>query len=93
MKIAVRCNIADTDLDVGLCIGLTSRQRISGNTTAPLAKTLTNSLDRNAITIAVLGGIEKDLHMTDVQYRTCLSILFVGYILGQIPSSMASALR
>ncbi|KEF52227.1 uncharacterized protein A1O9_11854 [Exophiala aquamarina CBS 119918] len=47
-----------------------------------------NFLDRNAITVARLDGLEKELKITGVQYQTCISILFVGYILGQIPSNM-----
>lgn len=46
-----------------------------------------NFLDRNAITIARLDGIEKELNLKGVEYQTCISILFVGYILGQIPAS------
>lgn len=46
-----------------------------------------NYLDRNAITVARLDGMEKDLNLTSTQYQTCVSILFVGYILGQIPAS------
>lgn len=46
-----------------------------------------NFLDRNAITIARLDGLEKELKLTGIQYQTCISLLFVGYILGQIPSS------
>lgn len=44
-------------------------------------------LDRNAITVARLDGMEDELNMTSTEYQTCVSILFVGYILGQIPSS------
>lgn len=47
-----------------------------------------NYLDRNAITVARLDGMEEDLNLSSVEYQTCVSILFVGYILGQIPSSM-----
>ena len=36
-------------------------------------------LDRNSIANARLGGLEKDLHLTDVQYQTALMILFVGF--------------
>lgn len=46
-----------------------------------------NYLDRNAITVARLDDMEEELGLTDTQYLTCVSILFVGYILGQIPSS------
>ncbi|KAF4918283.1 putative transporter [Colletotrichum viniferum] len=47
-----------------------------------------NYLDRNAITVARLDGMEEKLNMTSTEYQTCVSILFVGYILGQIPSNM-----
>lgn len=46
-----------------------------------------NYLDRNAITVARLDSLEEDLNLTSTQYQSCVSILFVGYILGQIPSS------
>lgn len=38
-----------------------------------------NYLDRQNIASAKLAYIEQDLNMTDVQYQTCISILFVGY--------------
>lgn len=47
-----------------------------------------NYLDRNAIALAKLDNIDKDLKLTPTQYSTCVSILFVGYILGGIPSNM-----
>lgn len=47
-----------------------------------------NYLDRNAIALARLNRLEKELRLTSTQYQTCVSILFVGYILGQIPSNM-----
>lgn len=46
-----------------------------------------NYLDRNAITVARLDDMEAELNLTSTEYQTCVSILFVGYILGQIPSS------
>jgi hypothetical protein len=39
-----------------------------------------NYLDRNNIAAARLGGIQEDLNISDTQYSTCLSILYVGYI-------------
>jgi hypothetical protein len=51
-----------------------------------------NYLDRNAITVARLDGLEKELNLTSTQYSTCVSILFVGYILGQIPSSKRASI-
>lgn len=47
-----------------------------------------NYLDRNAITLARLNNFENDLGLTGSQYSTAVSILFVGYIIGQIPSNM-----
>ncbi|KAE8363427.1 major facilitator superfamily domain-containing protein [Aspergillus caelatus] len=47
-----------------------------------------NYLDRQNIASAKLAGIEEDLRMNDVQYQTCISILFVGYILMQVPSNI-----
>ena len=47
-----------------------------------------NYLDRNAIATAKLNTLEEDLGLSDSQYLTCVSILFVGYILAQVPSNM-----
>lgn len=47
-----------------------------------------NYLDRNAITVARLDGLEAELNLTSTQYQTSVAILFVGYILGQVPSSL-----
>ncbi|OQE44372.1 hypothetical protein PENCOP_c002G02169 [Penicillium coprophilum] len=47
-----------------------------------------NYLDRQNIAAAKLANIDRDLSMTDVQYQTCISILFVGYILMQVPSNL-----
>ncbi|ETS02737.1 hypothetical protein MKX07_000477 [Trichoderma sp. CBMAI-0711] len=47
-----------------------------------------NYLDRNNIGAARLKGLQADLNLDDTQYATCLSILYVGYILMQVPSNM-----
>lgn len=47
-----------------------------------------NYLDRNNIGAARLKGLQQELHLNDTQYATCLSILYVGYILMQVPSNM-----
>lgn len=47
-----------------------------------------NYLDRNAIALARLNDLEEDLALTGSQYQTCVSILFVGYILAQVPSNL-----
>ncbi|KAH8675575.1 major facilitator superfamily domain-containing protein [Xylariales sp. PMI_506] len=47
-----------------------------------------NYLDRNNIAAARLKGLQTDLGLSNNQYSTCLSILYVGYILMQVPSNM-----
>lgn len=47
-----------------------------------------NYLDRNNIAAARLAGLEDELGLSSTQYLTCLSILFVGYLLMQIPSNL-----
>ncbi|KAH7316981.1 major facilitator superfamily domain-containing protein [Stachybotrys elegans] len=47
-----------------------------------------NYLDRNAIGAARLGGLEEDLNLGPSEFQTCVSVLFVGYILMQVPSNM-----
>ncbi|KAJ5088486.1 Major facilitator superfamily domain general substrate transporter [Penicillium angulare] len=47
-----------------------------------------NYLDRNNIASARLAGLESDLGLHGNQYATCVSILFVGYLLMQIPSNL-----
>ncbi|KAL1860571.1 hypothetical protein VTK73DRAFT_7270 [Phialemonium thermophilum] len=49
---------------------------------------LDRRLARNAIGAARLGGLEDDLGLKGNEYQTCVSILFVGYILMQVPSNM-----
>lgn len=47
-----------------------------------------NYLDRNNIAAARLKGLQTDLGLDNNQYATCLSILYVGYILMQVPSNI-----
>lgn len=47
-----------------------------------------NYLDRNNIAAAKLAGLLTDLHLTGVQFQTSVSILFVGYLLMQVPSNL-----
>ena len=47
-----------------------------------------NYLDRNNIAAARLAGLEDDLGLHGTQYQTAVSILFVGYVLMQIPSNL-----
>jgi hypothetical protein len=49
-----------------------------------------NYLYRNAIALARLNGLEEDLNLSSSQYQTCVSILFAGYLLDQVPSSALS---
>ncbi len=43
-----------------------------------------NYIDRNNYPAARLSGLQEDLNMSDQQYQTGLSILFVGYVLMQV---------
>ncbi|BGP29393.1 hypothetical protein JCM10296v2_001132 [Rhodotorula toruloides] len=45
-------------------------------------------IDRNNAGAARLKGFEKDLGLTGQQFPTVLSILYVGYILTQVPSNV-----
>jgi MFS family permease len=47
-----------------------------------------NILDRSNIASARLNGMQEDLNLSDTQYQTVVSILFVGYLLGQLPSNI-----
>ncbi|KAL9617215.1 MAG: hypothetical protein Q9160_007976 [Pyrenula sp. 1 TL-2023] len=47
-----------------------------------------NYLDRNNIAAARLAGLEDDLQLKGDQYQTAVSILFVGYLLMQVPSNL-----
>ena len=47
-----------------------------------------NYLDRNNMAAARLKGLQEDLSLTNTEYSTCLSILYVGYIIMQVPSNM-----
>ncbi|KAJ5919165.1 hypothetical protein N7466_010108 [Penicillium verhagenii] len=47
-----------------------------------------NYLDRNNIAAAKLAGLQKDLNLKGNEYQICVSILFVGYLLMQVPSNM-----
>ena len=49
-----------------------------------------NYIDRNNIASARLQGLEAELGLTDTQYLTSVSILFVGYLLMQVPSQTLS---
>lgn len=47
-----------------------------------------NYLDRNNMAAARLKGLQEDLSLSNTEYSTCLSILYVGYIIMQVPSNM-----
>ncbi|KAF2744103.1 pantothenate transporter liz1 [Sporormia fimetaria CBS 119925] len=47
-----------------------------------------NYLDRNNIAAVRLAGLQDELNLSSTQYQTTISILFVGYILMQIPSNL-----
>ncbi|KAJ6599111.1 MFS general substrate transporter [Mycena vulgaris] len=47
-----------------------------------------NYIDRNNASAARLYGFERDLNLSGNQFSSILSILYVGYIIMQIPSNM-----
>ncbi|KAG9032866.1 hypothetical protein FS837_002614 [Tulasnella sp. UAMH 9824] len=47
-----------------------------------------NYIDRNNAGAARLKGFEADLHLKGNEFATLLSILYVGYIIMQVPSNM-----
>ncbi|KAH8596451.1 major facilitator superfamily domain-containing protein [Bisporella sp. PMI_857] len=47
-----------------------------------------NYLDRNNIAAAKLAGLPEDLKLKGVEFQTSVSILFVGYVLMQVPSNL-----
>ncbi|CAI7620910.1 hypothetical protein N7533_007547 [Penicillium manginii] len=49
---------------------------------------LLNYIDRNNYAAAKLQGLEEDLGLSQTDYQTGLSILFVAYILMQVPSNL-----
>ncbi|OQD90030.1 hypothetical protein PENANT_c002G07853 [Penicillium antarcticum] len=49
---------------------------------------LLNFLDRNNLSQARLGSLEADLGMKGTDYNLATSILFVGYLLMQLPSNL-----
>lgn len=51
-------------------------------------KLWTDIIARNNYAAARLQGLEKDLHLVGSQYQTGLSILFVAYVLMQVPSNL-----
>ncbi|KAK9465394.1 major facilitator superfamily domain-containing protein [Lipomyces arxii] len=53
-----------------------------------IAMYMMNYLDRNNIAAARLSTLVEDLSLTGTQYSNCLSILYVGYILMQLPSNL-----
>ncbi|GAB7341279.1 hypothetical protein MBLNU457_7552t1 [Dothideomycetes sp. NU457] len=49
---------------------------------------LMNYIDRNNYAAAKLQGLVEDLHLSTTEYNLGLSILFVGYVLMQVPSNL-----
>lgn len=47
-----------------------------------------NYIDRNNASAARLRGFEEDLNLQGTQFATILSVLYIGYIIMQIPSNM-----
>ncbi|OXH24348.1 MFS transporter [Cryptococcus neoformans] len=82
--------------DEGLAPGTETRKRIEKRLKLKLDLRFSilifiyilNYIDRNNAAAARLKGFEEDLNLTGQQFPTILSILYVGYILFQVPSNM-----
>ena len=53
-----------------------------------MCRYLNNFIDRASLGQARLGSLEADLGMTGTQFNLSISILFVGYLLMQLPSNL-----
>ncbi|EIN11672.1 MFS general substrate transporter [Punctularia strigosozonata HHB-11173 SS5] len=47
-----------------------------------------NFVDRSNLANARLGGLEKDLHMSGSDFNLATSILFIGYLIMQLPANL-----
>lgn len=47
-----------------------------------------NIMQRSGISVAALGGLNEDLGLAGTQFSTAISVHYVSYILGQIPSNL-----
>ncbi|TFK43577.1 MFS general substrate transporter [Crucibulum laeve] len=63
-------------------------RKLDGRMSILIVIYILNYIDRNNASAARLRGFEKDLHLEGSQFATILSVLYVGYILMQIPSNM-----
>jgi MFS family permease len=45
-------------------------------------------LDRSNIGNARVAGLQKDLNLTDTQYQICVTVLYVPYIVAELPSNL-----
>ncbi|KIM50597.1 hypothetical protein SCLCIDRAFT_1225238 [Scleroderma citrinum Foug A] len=46
-----------------------------------------NNMNRSNVAAARIKGLEEDLHLTGQQFNSLLSVLYVGFVLMQIPSN------
>ncbi|KAF8185966.1 MFS general substrate transporter [Pholiota molesta] len=49
---------------------------------------LLSFLDRSNIGNARVAGLQKDLHLTDIQYQICVTVLYVPYIAAELPANL-----
>ncbi|CAG9948409.1 unnamed protein product [Clonostachys rosea f. rosea IK726] len=52
---------------------------------------LMNYLDRINVSNARLAGMQKDMHMSDVEWSAGISLFYVGYIISQVPANVIVA--
>lgn len=81
-------SVADMDPDRRARIEKSLKRKLDARCALFVLIYIMNYLDRNNLAAARLKGLQRDLRLDDTQYATCLSILYVGYILMQVPSNI-----
>ncbi|KAG1728549.1 MFS general substrate transporter [Suillus lakei] len=89
----VECKELDLDVEFG---GIEARNKLERKLLWKLDLRMSmlvliyilNFIDRNNASAARTRGLATDLHLEGQQFATLLSILYVGYIIMQIPSNM-----
>ncbi|TEB30217.1 sugar transporter [Coprinellus micaceus] len=75
----------DKDAEFG---GPEARRKLERKLLLKVDARMSIMIDRNNAAAARLRGFEEDLNLHDQQFPTLLSILYVGYIIMQVPSNM-----
>lgn len=85
---ATNLNVAHMSPEHRVRVEKSLKRKLDARCALFVAIYIMNYLDRNNIAAARLKGLQTDLNLDNTEYNTCLSILYVGYILMQVPSNM-----